>query len=210
MSTDRAILFIDGNNWYHSLKDAGVGSLSQISYAKISRKLVGPARSWIETRYYIGALKHYHRDQPNQRRFVAGIQNEDSRITLHFGRIEDQPKPNALSPEVLEFLRRNPQLPLQLRDELREMAERHRFVSLLKEKATDVLLAIDLCKMAVSNGYEAAYLLSADGDYTPAVEFAKGLGKRVYAASPADCAALRNSASAYIPLAAAWFGDCYK
>jgi len=52
---DRAILFIDGNNWYHALKDAGLSDLGRLDYAAVSRKLVGP-RTWLATRYYIGRV----------------------------------------------------------------------------------------------------------------------------------------------------------
>ena len=54
------------------------------------------------------------------------------------------------------------------------------------EKAVDVMLAVDLVAMAIRNEYEAAYVLSADGDYTPAVEIARSLGKKVYAAAPPE------------------------
>jgi len=42
---DRAVLYIDGNNWYHFLRSRGVGNLLGLSYAKISHKLVG-VREW--------------------------------------------------------------------------------------------------------------------------------------------------------------------
>ena len=50
---DRAILFIDGNNWYHSLKNGGISQ--DLSYKAVSKKLVGP-REWVGTRYYVGQL----------------------------------------------------------------------------------------------------------------------------------------------------------
>ncbi|HUP42029.1 MAG TPA: NYN domain-containing protein [Thermoanaerobaculia bacterium] len=208
---DRAVLFIDGNNWYHSLSGLRIQNLGDLDYALISKKLVGP-RHWVETRYYIGGLKHYHRDFAAQRRFLSTIANDDDRITVHRGRIEDQPKPNALAGELVHLLRRaGHTLPPAVKSELEDMASRHAHVSFLKEKATDVLLAVDLCKLATEDRYDAAYLLSADGDYTPAVRFVQDEAeKKVYAASPADCAALRNTAYAYIPLRADWFGDCYR
>ncbi len=49
----RAVLFIDGNNWYHSLKDIGLSDLFQLSYTKLAAKLLGP-RSLSGIRYYIG------------------------------------------------------------------------------------------------------------------------------------------------------------
>jgi len=40
---DRAILFIDGNNWYHALRNAGVTDLMNMDYAKLSEK---PSFGW--------------------------------------------------------------------------------------------------------------------------------------------------------------------
>ena len=52
---DRAIIFIDGNNWYHALCDVGVQDRARLDYKRISEKLLGP-REWVETRYYIGQI----------------------------------------------------------------------------------------------------------------------------------------------------------
>lgn len=38
--SDRAIVFIDGNNFYHSLKDNRVSNMWDLSYSKISLKLL--------------------------------------------------------------------------------------------------------------------------------------------------------------------------
>ena len=35
--TDRAVLFIDGNNWYHYLKRSVIPDLFRLDYAKIRR-----------------------------------------------------------------------------------------------------------------------------------------------------------------------------
>ena len=80
-------------------------------------------------------------------------------------------------------------------------------ISQYKEKAVDVMIAVDMSVMAFSGEYDSAYLLSADGDFTPAVEFVKKIGRRVYAVSPAQCAALAQ-ATTYIRLRPEWFNDC--
>ena len=54
---DRAVLFIDGNNWYHALRAGGIPSPIALSYSRILRKLVGP-RTWAGTPYYIGSRQH--------------------------------------------------------------------------------------------------------------------------------------------------------
>ncbi len=78
------------------------------------------------------------------------------------------------------------------------------------EKAVDVMLAVDLVTFAERNEFDSAYLLSADGDFTPAVTAAQRLGKKVYAASPSQGAQLAAAVTAYIPLTREWFDDCYR
>lgn len=82
---DRALLFIDGNNWYHACRESGVGDLFALDYVRVSEKLVGP-RSWVGTRYYIGALKQGQPGHADQRRFLSRLTNADPRITVHLGR----------------------------------------------------------------------------------------------------------------------------
>ncbi|HSG40573.1 MAG TPA: NYN domain-containing protein [Thermoanaerobaculia bacterium] len=64
-------------------------------------------------------------------------------------------------------------------------------------------------KLAVEDAYDAAYLLSGDGDFTPAVKAVRDLGKKVYCASPMFSAALQHASNAFIPLKAEWFRGCY-
>jgi len=65
--------------------------------------------------------------------------------------------------------------------------------------------------MAINNDYDAAYLLSADGDFTKAVEFVRIRGKKVYAAaSPGKGAQLAAAVDSFIHIPASWVSDCYK
>jgi hypothetical protein len=38
---DRAVVFIDGNNWFHAIRDAGVDDRARLDYWLISLKLLG-------------------------------------------------------------------------------------------------------------------------------------------------------------------------
>jgi uncharacterized LabA/DUF88 family protein len=206
----RSFLFIDGNNWYHACKTGGVKDLFALDYAKISQKLLGP-REWGETRYYIGALKQ---DQPGyreQRQFLSRIQNQDSRISVHLGRVEERPQENKLSTDLLAYAQKA-SLDATVRAELIRMAGEHRLVRLLKEKAADVMLAVQMSNLAIKGEFECAYLLSADGDFTPAVELVRDLGKKVYAVSvePMFSSALKQVCNSFIPLKKDWFTDCYR
>lgn len=209
---DRAILYIDGNNWYHFLSDRGVPNTFDLSYSKMSLKLLGP-REWKETRYYIGALKQDWNpyDYRNQRAFLSAIQKEDARITVHLGRLERRAHENPMVEPLLRILD-DPKtgIPKPVDRELRRLARGFSRLEVLKEKAVDVMLARDLLVGAIKNDYDAAYLLSADGDFTPVVESARELGKKVYCASPGFSSELKKFANTFIKLPADWFKDCYR
>ncbi len=78
------------------------------------------------------------------------------------------------------------------------------------EKAVDVMLAVDLVVMAERNEFDAAYLLSADGDFTPAVQAVRAHGENVYAVSALPGAQLASVVNSFIRLPTVWFNDCYE
>ncbi|MYD69248.1 MAG: NYN domain-containing protein [Acidobacteria bacterium] len=129
---DRAVLFIDGNNWYHELKEHGV-----------------------------------YRDQ---RQFLAGLERTDPRITTHLGRLEERPEDNPAARELLHYLANLPQrIDSDVYRHLMQIGKTHRRQTVTVEKAVDVMLAVDLVVMAERDEFDAAYVLSRDGDFTPAV-----------------------------------------
>src|SRR3989442_207103 len=103
MRQDRAVLFVDGNNWFHGLGAIGITDRMRLDYAKISLKLVGP-RLWLGTRDYIGRETHNPTFMANQRQFVKQLLATDHRISVHFGRIEKRPADNPLASEMLTYL----------------------------------------------------------------------------------------------------------
>jgi len=211
---DRAVLFVDGNNWYHALKEAHVHDLARLDYRRISEALVGP-RTWIGTRYYIGRVDQAWnaKDYAAQRSFLARMTADDpaGRITAHLGRLERRKEHNQVATELLHYLA-NLKTPIDpsVYHDLVDLAKRHRTADVLVEKAVDVMLAVDLVVMAERDEYDAAYILSADGDFTPAVEAARSVGKKVYAVSTQPGAALKQAANAFVRLDAGWFAGCYR
>lgn len=102
---DRAVLFVDGNNFYHSLRGAGASAIGNISLAKVSKKLVGP-RTWQETRYYIGQVKQHgnHKLYSEQRKYVSRQEKDDARTSFHFGRLEPRTTKNELAEDLDGYL----------------------------------------------------------------------------------------------------------
>jgi uncharacterized LabA/DUF88 family protein len=208
----RAVLFIDGNNWYHGIRRAGVENLSSIDYARLSRRLVGH-RSWVGTRYYIGQMPRTWDAElySEQRRFLSHLSADDSRITIHLGRLETRWTRNEAIVDLQEILARpGARLDEEVRSALLDLVRRHRRTQVLIEKAVDVMLAVDLVVLAERDRYDTAYLLSADGDFTPAVTAARAAGKAVFAVSPAYGGQLAAAATGFIRLDREWFRGCYR
>lgn len=209
---DRAVVFIDGNNWYHALRESGVPAPGRLSYARISQKLLGP-RLWIRTHYYIGALKqNWNRhDYARQRAFLSRLRNDDPRVSVHLGRLEQRTVTNPLAERLLDLLDRQAlSLPNRTARRLRTLALQYTGVTVLKEKAVDIMLARDLLESAMLDTFDSAYLLSSDGDYTPVVQSVRRRGKNVYVASPGYSSALQRASTSFIRLDSQWFVDCYR
>lgn len=208
---DRALVFIDGNNWYHALKVLGITDLGRLNYAKISQKLAGP-RTWIATRYYIGRVPQTGDSSlyAAQRRFLASLTATDPRITAHLGRLEQRPVEDPAA-KKLGFYLANLQTRIdpEVYHDLVRIAKDHQKALTLVEKAVDVMLAVDLVVMAERDEFDAAYLLSADGDFTPAVQAVRSTGKRIYAASASAGAQLAAVVNSFIRLDRSWFDDCF-
>lgn len=151
MEKPRAVIFIDGNNFYFRLKDLTVSlpgriRLLDFNYRSFAAWLVGES-ALVEVRYYIGALKR----QPgngkseelyaSQQKLFAHLQRQD--IVLRLGQLI-----------------------------------RHDDKS-FHEKGVDVRLAVEMIRLARENRYDMAYLLSSDTDLVAAVEEVQSFGKKV-------------------------------
>lgn len=207
---DRAVVFVDGSNFYHSLKEARIPAFGDINIAKLCQKLVGPARDWTATRYYTGRVNQQEAPEvyKKQRRFLSRLLL-DPKITAHFGRLETRPSKNELAEELAQYLADlKMRVHMDVYQDLVRMAQRHQKVLVTQEKAVDVHLSVDMVLMAHRHEYDAAYLLTADGDYTPAVAAVRSIGKKVYCASTSSGAQLAAASNTFIPLKANFFSDC--
>jgi len=203
----RSILFIDGNNWYHSLKSIGVYSPS-LDYVRIARKLL-VNRELRSIRFYIGKVRGDLRRVRNQAQFLERIKSQGVEVIL--GRIERHFARAKANPVALKLRQRinaqHDDLPASLLEDLLELCRLD--VPYYVEKQVDVKLAVDLVSGAMSDEYDVAYLLSADGDFVPAVDKARLAGKTVFAASPSYGRQLGRAVDAFIRLDRDWFDGLY-
>jgi len=208
---NRAIVFVDGNNFYHGLKQAGAQNQGQLSFAKIARKLLGP-RLWKELRYYVGQVKQSDNTTlyAAQRAFIARQRKLDTRISFHMGRLEHRPSRDDAAKKLHAYLTTlKIEIDSNVYEQLMEIAKKHQDTQIMVEKAVDVMLAVDLVVLAERSEYDTAYILSADGDYTHAVSFVRSKGKKVFGVSATPGAQLAAVVDKYIRIDAGWVNDCY-
>lgn len=207
---ERAVVFVDGNNWYHSLRSVGVNGIGQLDFAKVSCKLA-QHRRWTGTRYYVGRVLRSgtSRLYADQRRFLARLTSSDRRISAHLGRLESRTQRSAAALALIDYLNRLlVRIDARVFRDLMAIAKEHAAVDIVVEKAVDVMLAVDMVVLAERDGFDTAYLLSADGDFTPAVEAVRACGKTVFAVSASHGARLRQACNAFIRIDRAWLDDC--
>lgn len=178
MTPVRAVVFIDGNNWFHGLRKIGVDAYD-LDYRKFARGLL-KGRSLSEIRFYIGKITG-DRDRVERQRYkVASLEAQGVRVT--WGRIQKNlipPERNPALKSLRTILTENgSRIPSDIRRQLEELGNMP--VPDYVEKKVDVAIAVDLVRMAYDDDYDVAYLLSADADYVTAVREVQRLGKLVF------------------------------
>ena len=171
MSPSRAVLFIDGNNWFHGLRKNGIDAYD-LDYRKFARQLL-KGRSLAEIRFYIGRVTGDRDRVERQRNRIASLESQGVQVT--WGRIQKNVIPPGKNP-ALGKLRTilaedGSRIPTDIRGQLEELGNMP--VSDYVEKKVDVAIAVDLVRMAYEDQYDVAYLLSADADFVTAVKEAQ-------------------------------------
>ena len=203
MAAERALLFIDGSNFYHHARDIGI-STGNLDYRILAHKLILD-RQLVGIRYYVGKISGDLSRIRSQEKFLDRIRSQGVEIFL--GRIERRmldPDDNPLIQRLKSLIAANrTDMNDSILNALNALCETRQ--PQYTEKRVDVSIAVDMVTMAHRDQYDAAYLLSADGDFVPAVEVVKAAGKKVFAASPFVGYELKRAVHAFIPLKAEWF-----
>ena len=141
---DRVCIFIDGSNFYHALKSAGWPLT--VDFGKLSAHLAGKDRRHIHTYYYNAPLL---RPRANDSNFAA---------------VDERCRSQQRFFNALRFI---PNLTFRAGRLQRLPAGGH------VEKGVDVMLAVDMLRLAYKDRYDVAVLVSSDADYKYAVEAVK-------------------------------------
>jgi len=148
-SKDKVIIFIDGSNLYHILKNIRGKSKNKLTEFDFEGfcKILAKDRKLIRAYYYTAPLdkKKDEKTYSKQQRFF-------------------------------ERLKKIPDFELVL---CRMMKEKINGKEIYTVKEDDICLAIDMLKLAHKNAYDTAILVSSDGDFVPAIKAVKEEGKKV-------------------------------
>ncbi len=153
----RAIVFIDGNNFYYKIKEitsskTEVLKLLDFQYRSFAQNLIQLTQkggTLVDIRYYVGSVKRQagpdkeksEKLYANQQKFIAKLQQQEIAVIL--GNLIQHPDKS------------------------------------FHEKGVDVRIAVEMIRLARENKYDTAYLLSSDTDLVPAVEEVHSFGKKV-------------------------------
>ncbi len=196
---DRVAVFIDGSNFYHALKTAF--SKTALKFDQLALALTNrlPDRRLLRV-YYYNAAYDQGTDPPEykrQQRFFNALRRTPY-LTLCLGRLERR----AIDWSGLQTDERN---------DLERVLGRPLPERTYAEKGVDVQLAVDMVKLAVANTYDVAVIVSGDGDFAAAVEFAKQQGKHVELGrvTGAPCERLRDVCDVEIAIDDIMLGPCW-
>lgn len=206
----KAIIFIDGSNFYHGMKEKQLSSM-ELDYAKFSRKLVLD-RQWIQTRYYVGQVKQEGdvTAYQKQQKFLHRLKNFEN-VNYFLGRLERRQMKGS-GKKLKKWLdalpnRSNMSISPEIVEELRRVASIDSVTWV--EKGVDVMIATDMVSMAYEDKYDTAYLLSADGDFTHAIKKVRDTGRKVLVASSIPGNEISRAANSFIPLDRRFFDGCW-
>jgi uncharacterized LabA/DUF88 family protein len=169
---ERVMIFIDGNNLYHSLKH--VIGRTNLDFQQFADRLIW-GRQLIRVYYYNAPLNRDDDEEKfrMQQSFFDSLDTVPY-LTKKFGRLEKrlvkQNLPDGTSISVPTYV----------------------------EKGVDTFIVIDMLSHAFKDNYDTAILISGDEDFTVLVETVKDLGKHVEVANLGGSYSLRQAADKYI------------
>ena len=72
------------------------------------------------------------------------------------------------------------------------------------------MIATDMIYMARNDEYDVAYILTADGDFSPVIEKVREAGKKVFVASPVHGNEIGKAADVFIFMERGHFQGCWR
>lgn len=179
----KVCVYIDGSNFYHSLRENCPQLRKRFSFKRFVTKLVGN-RELVRTYYYNCPVPKEHDSDhaERQQKFFDSLRFIPY-FEVRYGRLARRP---------------------------RECAKCHHTSSVLIEKGVDIQIATDMLMGAVRSAYDIAILVSGDGDFQHVVQAVKDLDKHVEIAyfKHSVAQALITAGDVLVPLDEQYISQC--
>ncbi len=173
----RAIIYIDGNNFYHNTQKEGLNP-NKIDFRKLSKHVAQSFDcSWEETYYYnsipsIDTNKekyHSHLGFLNSLRYLP-------KFTVRTKKLQ-KPSEEEIQRKKKDLLERT-DICYDCRTAIKEKYQKHLEDLSKKEKGIDVVITTDMIKEALKNRYDTAILITGDSQFIPALELIEEENKK--------------------------------
>ncbi|MFH1365225.1 MAG: NYN domain-containing protein [archaeon] len=177
-----AILFIDGNNLYHNLKQMKIKP-SNLDFQKLVGLICKQFNVELkEVRYYnsMPTLRDGKDLYFSHLKFVDTLR-KISKFTIHTRKLQIH--------STKELLKEKKELidSMELCENCRPIVEQNILDTIgnvkKKEKGLDIMLAVDLVESAIKNRAEILIIFSGDADFVPAMRLAQNNKKELFSVS---------------------------
>lgn len=169
--TPKIILFIDGSNFYHSLKEQECLPFDADSFSDLFKELSKLYN--IEKIYFYDAMKDSRRDPEG----YSKQQGFHSRLLKSHPKIEIKTRKLRYLSDVRDYkikqCGREVGITNSCIDKLSDFLGKMGLIKLTKEKGIDVLLVVDAIEEARNNKDIHIIILSGDADFVPAINLIK-------------------------------------
>jgi uncharacterized protein (TIGR00288 family) len=193
-----AVLFIDGSNFYHSLKEQRCLPFGAAEFQKLFTQL--SKKYELKKVYFYDSLKNSQKDPEGyskQQSFHERLKKSHNMLVIRKRKLrylvnitENQIQKAAEEAGIVDSCRKK----------LMQFLINLNLIRLTKEKGVDVQLVVDAIEEARSHTLDTVILLSGDADFVPAIQLIKSYGVKTinlhtYYGSSAE---LRNTCDQHV------------
>ncbi len=178
----KAVIFIDGNNLYHNLRDMKIKP-GNIDFRKLASFVVDHFKCSLKEVGYYNSVPDIRDGKElyfSHLRFIDNLK-KIPKFTIHTRKLQVH--------STKELLKEKKELidSMDLCKNCKSIVETNILDTIghvkKKEKGIDVMLAVDLVEYAIKNKVDCLIVFSGDADFIPAMNLAKRNGIKVFSVS---------------------------
>ena len=156
MKRERVVVYIDGGNLYHGLKGKGWQHYCWLDLWELSKNLLKPWQDLVNVRYFISKIRQSgDSDKEQERRdqnVYLKVLESLSGVDIHYGEFKIRKRKCFFCGKKLNC---------------EECKKRDKEI---REKMTDVNIAVKVFGDAIRENFDTAIIISGDSDFVPLAE----------------------------------------